>query len=209
MSWDLARGEEFLSRTSLSELKRLMQAEHEAKPRLRLLIALHRKQGKSLDYIAEACGVPRRTVHGTIERFQERGVTAAHAAKKEGRPPQLSLKQRKQLVRELERGPAHNPSRLWTTKQVRELIRKKFGVAYAPQHVWRILKACGFALLRPRPRHHNAATRLEMERFKKKQAASPTRTAAKVLSWPAKTKQHSVCGQPPHVAGHAKEASLT
>ncbi len=207
MPWDLARGEEFLPRTSLSELKRLMRTEHEAKPRLRLLIALHRKQGKPLDEIAEACGVPRRTVHGTIERFQERGVAAAHAAKKDGRPPRLSPGQRRALVRELERGPAHNPAGLWTTKQVRELIRKKFGVAYAPQHVWRILKACGFALLRPRPRHYKAANRIEMERFKKKRGASQVITADTVLSWPAKTKRRSVYGQPPRVAGRAKEAS--
>ena len=207
MSWDLARGEEFLPRTSLSELKQLMRAEHDAKPRLRLLIALHRKQGRPLDEIAEACGVPRRTVHGTLGRFQERGVAAAHAAKKDGRPPRLTSQQRRVLVRELERGPAHNHAGLWTTKQVRELVRKRFGIAYAPQHVWRILKACGFALLRPRPRHHKAVSRVEMERFKKKLGASPTRTDARVLSWPAKTRQPSVYGQPPRVAGRAKAAS--
>lgn len=168
MSWDLARGEEFLPDTSLSELKRLMQAETKTKPRLRLLIAVHRKKGESLDAIAEACGVPRRTVHGTIKRFQDRGAAAAHAVKQEGRPPHLSLKQRKQLVRELEHGPLHNRQGLWTTKEVRELIRKKFGIAYVPQHTWRILKACGFSLLRPRPRHHKAASRQQSERFKKK-----------------------------------------
>lgn len=185
-----------------------MKAEHEAKPRLRLLIALHRKQGKPIDEIAEACGVPRRTVHGTLERFQERGVEAAHAVKQDGRPPQLSIKQRRFLVRELERGPAHNRTGLWTTKQVRELIRKKFDIEYAPQHVWRILKACGFALLQPRPRHHKAASRIEMERFKKKRGASRTSTVGAALSWPAKTKPRSASGQPLRVAGHARQASL-
>lgn len=207
MSWDLARGEAFLSRVSLVELKQRVATERSAKPRLRLLIALHRKQGKPLDEIAESCAISRSTAQAVLQRFQERGVAAAHAVKQDGRPPQLSLKQRRVLVRELERGPAHNPAGLWTTKEVRELIRKKFGVAYAPQHVWRILKACGFALLRPRPRHHKAANRIEMERFKKKQDASLTRTADAVLSWPAKTKRRSVYGQPPRVAGRARQAN--
>lgn len=191
MTWDLARGEEFLPHTSLTELKRLMKAETKAKPRLRLLIALHRKQGKPLDEITEACSVSRSTVHATLQRFQERGVTAAHAAKKEGRPPQLSIKQRKQLVRELERGPAHNRNGLWTTKEVRELIHKKFGVTYAPQHVWRILIASGLSLQKPRLHHYKAATLEEQAKFKKKRGVSPLTTAKRVLSWPAKTKPRS------------------
>ena len=191
MVWNLARGEEFLPHTSLVELKRLVAAEKEAKPHLRLLIALHRKQGKAIDEIVDSCAASKSTVDTVLHRFVERGVTAAHAAKKDGRPSRLSLKQRKQLVRELERGPAHNRNGLWTTKEVRELIRKRFGVTYAPQHAWRILVACGFSLQKPRLHHYKAATLEEQEAFKKKRGASRDTTGKKVLSWPARTRPRS------------------
>jgi transposase len=168
-----------------------MQTEHDAKPRLRLLIALHRKQGKSLDEIAEACGVPRRTVHGTLERFVENGTSAAHAVKQDGRPPQLSKKQRVRLLTLLEKGNPRTPSHLWTSKEVLALIQRKFNVTYSPQHVWRLLIACGFSLQQPRPRHYKSPGKEVHDAFKKKRDASPAITGKKVLSWAAKMKRHS------------------
>jgi len=48
MTWNLARGEEFLPDVSLDELKKQITAEKERQPRLRLLVALNRKQNKSI-----------------------------------------------------------------------------------------------------------------------------------------------------------------
>lgn len=188
MNWNLSRGEDFLPHNSLSEIKRLMKAETKAKPRLRLLIALHRKQGKPIDEIAEACSVPRRTVHGTLERFQEHGISAAHAVKQEGRPPHLSKRQREQLIKILDKGNPRTPSHLWTSKEVLSLIKKKFGVTYSPQHVWRLLIACGFSLQQPRPRHYKSPGKEVHDAFKKKRVASRVTTERNVLSWAAKMK---------------------
>src|SRR3989338_8259934 len=153
MTWNLARGEEFLPRTSPSELKRLMQVEPEAKPRLRFLIALHRKQGKSLDEITEACAVPRRTVHGTIQRFRDRGLKAAHDAEKEGRPKRLSSKQLAQLKSQLLHSPKANgfSENFWTTRMVIKLVEREYGVSYTPQWMWTLLRKLGFSSKKPRP----------------------------------------------------------
>lgn len=207
MNWDLPRGEAFLPSTSLSELKRLMSAEEKARPRLRLLIAWHRKKGESVDAIVEACAVPKSTVDTVLHRFVERGVTAATPVKQEGRPPCLTFSQRKQLAKSLERGPVHNPRGLWTTKEVREFIRKQFGVSFAPQHVWRILKASGYSMRVPRLRNFKAATPEEQAAFKKKRVASQRTTARKVLSWPAKTRPRSASSRASRAGGHAKEAN--
>ena len=206
MSWNLARGEDFLPNTSLSELKRLMRAETKAKPRLRLLIAVHRKQDKPIDEIAEACGIPRRTVHGTIQRFQERGVAASNAAEKKGRPPHLTKRQRLRLLKILEKGNPRAPSRLWTSKEVLALIKKKFGVTYTPQHVWRLLIACGFSLLVPRPRHYKSPGKEVHDAFKKKPGSSHDTTGRKVLLWAARMKPRSGSFPASHGAGPAKGA---
>lgn len=201
MSWNLARGEEFLPHTSLAELKQKMRAETKTKPRLRLLIAVHRKQNKPLDEIAESCGVPRRTVHGTLQRFEKIGINAFESIKQEGRPPRLTKKQRERLLKILEKGNPRTPSKLWTSKEVLNLIKRKFNVTYAPQHVWRLLIACGFSLLVPRPRHYKSPGKEVHEAFKKKRAESQHTIERKVLLWAAKMKPHSGYFQTLRAAG--------
>lgn len=187
MTWDLARGEAFLPRVSLGELKRLMAAEPEAKPRLRFLIALHRKQGKSLDEIAEACAVPRRTAHGTIERFCDRGLNAAHDAEKEGRPNRLTSKQLIQLKRRLLRSPKASgfSENFWTTRMVIKLVEREFGVLYTPQWMWTLLRKLGFSSKKPRPMHYKSSP-LAREEFKKKRgekSLAPSASAEPRFAW--------------------------
>ncbi|MBS3056798.1 MAG: helix-turn-helix domain-containing protein [Candidatus Aenigmarchaeota archaeon] len=66
MSWNLARGEEFLSDFSLNELKERASAEKRRQPHVRLLVALNRKEGKSIDQISQAVGLHRRAVHDIL-----------------------------------------------------------------------------------------------------------------------------------------------
>ena len=101
-----------------------MMKKKNAKAKLRLLSAVHRKKGKSIDEIASLLSKSRRTIHGWLVRFQQRGINAKDGIKQSGRPVELTIKQRKKLLKTLERGPPHNPSGLWSTKEVRELITK-------------------------------------------------------------------------------------
>jgi transposase len=41
---------------------------------------------------------------------------------------------------------------LWTCRRIVDLIRHHFDVAYHPDHVGRLLRACGFSPQRPQPR---------------------------------------------------------
>ncbi|MGC9308086.1 MAG: IS630 family transposase [Thermoplasmatota archaeon] len=168
--WKLPKGDDFLPGVSIQELQKRYQAEKKAKPKVRLLCAIHRKEGKSIDAIAEFTNMKRRTVHATLWRFVERGVDAKESVKQSGRPPELSVKQRKKLVRRLEEGPPYNKGGVWTTQEVRDYIRKEFGVLYTQGHVWEILTALGFSLHRPRPRHYKAPSRKEVDDFKKRLA---------------------------------------
>lgn len=165
--WKLPKGEEFLPKIDIQILRELYQTEQKTKPKLRLLCAVHRKEGRSIDDIATFTGIKRRTVHETLKRFVKRGVVAKDAIKQGGRPPILTEKQRRRLIEILERGPPHNNTGLWTTKEVRELIRKEFGVAYIQRYVWQILTAAGFSIQRPRPRNYKAPSKAVVTRFKK------------------------------------------
>jgi len=166
--WNLPKGNEFLPKTTLKELETLYTAEKKAKPKTRLLCAIHRKKGASIDDIAEITNQKRATVHTTLRRFQTRGPNAKDAIKQTGRPAFLTIRQRRELVKQLEIGPPQNKTGLWSTKEVKEQIHKKYGVVYTNVHVWELLKALGFSLQRPRPRHRKTPDAAEIDRFKKK-----------------------------------------
>ena len=207
MSWNLLKGEDYLPRISEVELERLYRLESGATPKLRLLCALQRKRGESIDSIADNIRIPRRTVHKYLWRFEEKGIEGKDTVKKSGRKPILSARQQRALVRELEKGSPHNRTGLWSSKEVRQFIEKKFGVTFVSQHVWRILIASGFSVQRARPRHYKTASPDEIRRFKKKPNASSATTKPKALSWAQKTKQHSGSSRSLHEAGRKKEAN--
>ena len=187
--WTLLKGKQFLAELSVNQLQKLYDKEKNAKAKLRLLSAVHRKKGKSIDEIAYLLSKPRRTIHGWLVRFQQRGINAKNGIKQSGRPVELTVKQRKKLLKILERGPPHNPSGLWSTKEVRELITKQFKRTYVKQHVWRLLVSVGFSMQRPRKRHYQRPSEKEIARFKKKLDEKQNIIVRKDLLWAHKMKQ--------------------
>jgi len=167
--WGLPKGEQFLPKIEMSRLESMYSEERKAKPKIRLLCAINRKKGESIDEIAEETNLNRRTVHSILHRFYERGIEAKDSIKQSGRPAFLTIRQRKNLVKQLEkRGPPGNQGGMWTTKEVRDYIRKKYHVNYTSVHVWELLQALGFSIQRPRPRHYKHPEEEEIDRFKKK-----------------------------------------
>lgn len=166
--WSLPNGKKFLSDVSTQKLRSMYAVEQHPKSKLRLLAALHRRKGESIDSIARMLSKSRRTVHGWLTRFTMRGIMAKDAIRQTGRPSQMTIAQRRQLVKYLERGPPHNATGLWSTKDVQELLRRKYNIVFVKQHVWRMLDQLGFSLLRPRKSHHRRADASTIAAFKKK-----------------------------------------
>ena len=187
--WNLPKGVSFLPATSLGQLQSIYKQETRAKPKMRLLAAIHRKKGKSLDGIAYHVNASRNTVHGWLRNFSLRGVQAKDSIKQTGRPVSMTLGKRKKLVKDLERGPPHNASGLWTTKEVLRLLEKKYKQKYVKQHVWRLLVSLGFSLQRPRKQHYLRPSEEELAQFKKKLGDNPDIIGEKGLLWARRMKQ--------------------
>jgi transposase len=66
----------------------------------------------------------------------------------------LTAAQRRQLARLVVAGPeaAGYATSLWTCRRIVDVIRHRFKVVYHPDHVGRLLRACGFSPQRPQPR---------------------------------------------------------
>ena len=186
--WTLPKKGQFLPDVSLRLVKMLYAQEQHPKAKLRLLAAIHRKQGKSIDFIASSLSRPRNTVHGWLRRFVERGISGKDSKKQPGRPTELTLKQREQLVKILERGPPYNPTGLWTSKEIRALIATKFKRTYVKQHIWRLMVALGFTMQRPRKRHYQRPSDDELRQFKKKRGEKHDIIVRKDLLWARRMK---------------------
>ena len=168
MDW-MKKGEKFLPDYSREDLMNLYQKEKNAKAKLRLLSAILRKEGKSLDYISQSIQIPKTTVHDWLSRLEGNGLNGLVDIKQPGRPSWLSDEQKEELKKVLSRGPEEQdiPFKMWTTSLVQYLIYKMFNVEYKPRNVRKLVKKLGFTLKVPRSRDKKASTKAQ-EEFKKK-----------------------------------------
>ena len=120
------------------------------------------------DEIADITNLKRRTVHAILHRFKERGIGGKDNIKQGGRPSYLTIKQRKELVKQLQSGSSRNKTGLWSTKEVRDYIKKEYDVTYTSGYVWEVLKALGFSLQRSWLSHRKASDAKAGDRFKKR-----------------------------------------
>lgn len=172
--WELKRGSAFLPKVSMSELHSAYEKERGAKAKLRLLAAIKRKEGESIDAIAASIGKPKRTVHGWLHRFERRGLGGAEDKKQSGRPPRLKKKQLVQLKADLLKGPqaCGYPEQLWSRRLVQAHVSRKFRIPYTEQHMRRLLHRLGFTCQKPRQRHYKSAPEGSQRHFKKRPVGS-------------------------------------
>ena len=104
--------------------------------------------------IAEALGVTEGAVSQWINKAKRHGVEALRTRKPTGAPSRLSQQQKDRLVRMLAHGAEAYGFRggVWTQERIADVIRRYFGVTYHPQHICRVLKACGWSRQTPRKR---------------------------------------------------------
>ena len=99
------------------------------------------RQGERPTLVARFLGVDRSSVYRWRQQAQ-RGTQALAARPHPHRPAQLSHAQLRQLERLLAQGaPAHGwPNGLWTAARVADVIHRRFGVRFHPDHVGRFLR---------------------------------------------------------------------
>jgi len=112
------------------------------------------KKGLSLNAVARRIGCAPSSVMRWRDAVRKRGPEGVRVRSSPGRPPKLSAAQRRQLVKVLLAGPLAQGYRtdVWTTARVAQVIRKRFGVRYHPDHVGRLLHQLGWSPQKPERR---------------------------------------------------------
>lgn len=97
--------------------------------------------------IAQHLGVSRAAVGQWATRVTQGGLRGLNHRTSTGRPPKLTVPQRRELVRHLKRGAlrAGLPTDRWTLPRVQALIKQTFGVVYHPNYLGRLLNQLGWS----------------------------------------------------------------
>lgn len=167
MVW-IKKGVNFLQDVSKEELKKLYHNEKKAKAKLRLLAAIQRKEGKTLDDISSYLQKPKTTIHDWLQRIENKGLKNIYDVKQSGKPPRLDENQLKELERILDESPSKQgmPFVLWITNLVQYIILEKFNKKFEVRQIRNIVKKINFTLQIPRQEHRKANKKLQ-EEFKK------------------------------------------
>jgi transposase len=126
--------------------------EHLEKRRRRAIELL--EKGWSLSAVAAKIGCSVSSVFSWREAFRAGGAEGLKAKPVPGRPSKLSPRQKRALARILVQGASKcgYATDLWTTRRVAKVIRQRFGIAYHPNHLWRLLNALGWSCQKPETR---------------------------------------------------------
>ncbi|MBI5853772.1 MAG: IS630 family transposase [Nitrospirae bacterium] len=112
------------------------------------------RAGKNLSAVARAVSASVSSVFRWDQAYRNKGLKGLRPHPTPGRPPRLSVSQKKRLTTVLVKGPlaAGYRTDLWTLQRVAQMIRKQFGVAYHPCHVWKLLTRLGWSCQKPERR---------------------------------------------------------
>jgi transposase len=151
--------------------KKLSDAARDWKEGRRLRAWELRQAGWSQAAIANALGVTEGAVSQWLARAKQTGVSALYSRKAAGPTPRLTAGQRAQIPALLSQGAESYGFRgdLWTRERVAMVVQREFGVKYSPQHIGRLLRACGWTPQKPvkraTQRNEEAIQRRQNERW--------------------------------------------
>lgn len=125
-------------------------------------------RGHTIVEVAAVTSFVPRWIEQLLARYNERGPAALGDLRRANGARASVL--RPELLERLPERLADPPpdGGVWTGPKVAAWLAAELGVkAVAPQRGWEALKAIGWSLQRPRPRHPGSATPEEREAFKK------------------------------------------
>lgn len=110
--------------------------------------------GMGICEVARLVGASTSSVKRWKDAMDAGGVSALRPKEHPGRAPLLTDRQKRELLKLLQRGPvaAGYDTEQWTCPRVAEMIEQHFDVHYHVGHVWRLLRSLGWTWQKPEQR---------------------------------------------------------
>jgi transposase len=156
------------------ELRKAASREKDGAAARRILALALVLDGVDRKTAAETCGMDRQTLRDWVHRYNAVGLAGLRNLKSPGPGSKLTAQQQAELVALVEAGP--DPARhgvvRWRRVDLRDELRRRFGVELHERSVGKVLAKLGYRRLSVRPRHPQADDEAQ-ETFKK---TSPRRS---------------------------------
>jgi transposase len=152
------------------------QARHESNRRaaLRMPAIANALDGMSRAEAARLAGMERQALRDAVVRYNAEGLAGLHDRPKPGRPPRLSEAEQAALAARVFRGP--DPERdgisAWTRADLCFWLEARFGKAFHPSSLPRVLRRLDLSRQETRPVHPEADP-MAQARFTKRGCATP------------------------------------
>lgn len=157
---------ERLTEVSIDELHDELEKTEGNTPTQRVLAAIGRKQGATLNELAQRHNVAEKTIRNWLDRFAEQPIfEAPYDQARSGRPTKLSDAEQHQLFDELHQSPSEfgYDREVWFPELVHHHIKDSFDVEFSVRHVYRLMDDAGLSYRTARPRHYQADPEKEAE----------------------------------------------
>jgi transposase len=155
-------------------LRRRARHEPNRRAALRMLAVASALEGGSRAEAARLVGMERQALHDAVVRYNGEGLAGFHDRPKPGRPARLSEAEQAALAARVFRGP--DPGRdgvaAWTRADLCSWLEARFGKAFHPSSLSRVLKRLDLSRQKTRPVHPEADPKAQ-ERFAKRGCATP------------------------------------
>ncbi len=166
---------------SLEELQAEYRGSGDAVLARHFLVIWYLAQGRGFGEVAKSTGFGQRWVEQLLERYNRLGPASLGDRRRgNGARPRLLTSQVLERLRERLQSPPDDGGQ-WTAKKAAAFVASQHGLdKVAEQRGWGALKAIGWTLQRPRPRHAKAATAEEQAAFKKSSSKRSSKSATSI-----------------------------
>lgn len=153
-------------------LRRHARQEPNRRAALRMLAVASALEGMSRAEAARLAGMERQALRDAVVRYNAEGLAGLHDRPKPGRPERLGEAEQAALAARVYRGP--DPERdgvaAWTRADLCGWLEARFGKAFHPSSLSRVLGRLDLSWQKARPVHPEADPKAQ-ERFEKRGCA--------------------------------------
>lgn len=155
-----------LDNITLEDLQNQLDRTEGEVPTNRVLAAIGRKQGDTLEKLAERHSVCEKTIRNWLDRFAEQPIQQApYDEDRSGRPTKLTDEEYDEFISDLYDSPTEvgYDRQVWFPLLAYNHLKNKFNVEYSKRHVRRMMSKAGLSWRTARPRHYDADPEEEAE----------------------------------------------
>ena len=157
-----------------AELRRLARREKDRAAAARMQAIAGALEGMTRAEAARLAGMERQALRDAVVRYNEEGIAGLHDRPKPGRPQRLSEAEQAALAARVfaEPDPERDGTAAWTRADLGAWLEGRFGKAFHPSSLSRVLRRLDLSRQKVRPVHPEADPKAQ-ERFRKRGSATP------------------------------------